>query len=128
MSANVEFDIRVRNFGANKASVLAALAKVLQKELPDEFAAPTTTPDEIRVMSDFPVVIGKSYDFLPDLRERLAELESDGITVELRVRIDSKRADEWEVVARRAADEAAATKPAKKGPKKPTPSTSRKKT
>jgi hypothetical protein len=96
MSVNVDFDIRVRGFGANKKSAVKAVADFLADDGLDNDLEKTDGKEEVRFASDLPVIISKSYVYLPELEKRLGALaKAGGFVIELRTRVDSDDDQLW---------------------------------
>jgi hypothetical protein len=93
MSVNVDFDIRVTGFGANKDAVVTQVAELLAGEGLLDQLAKKDRKDEVAFASRIPIIIAKSYVYLPELAKALGTLAKGGVAIELRTRLEGGR---WE--------------------------------
>lgn len=107
MSVNVDFRINVRGFGTDKRAVVKRVSKLLdEEELLDDLET-TDANHEVVFESRFPVVVSKSYEYLPNLEKRLAALAKAGVAIEFKTRVDGSK---WQIAS---LGKAAAAKPAR---------------
>lgn len=93
MSVNVDFDIRVSGFGGKKAAVKPVEDLLAGEGLLDDLEK-TAGKDEVRFVSDIPLIISQSYKYLPELAKQLGKLAKGDLVIELRTRVEG---DKWSI-------------------------------
>lgn len=96
MSVNVDFRIAISGFGKNKQAVVKQVGEILDEEDLLEDLEKTDGKLEVVYESGFPLVISRSYEFLPKLKNRLAKLAKAGVAIELKTRVDTSQ---WEAAS-----------------------------
>jgi len=96
MSVNVDFKISVSGFGANKQAVVQQVSDLLAGEgLLDQL----DTKDgkhEVVFQSGDPIIISKSYEYLPQLQKQLGGLAKGGVAIDFKTRTEGGG---WEVAS-----------------------------
>lgn len=93
MSVNVDFDIRVS--GTDFKVKAGDVEELLEGEGLLGEMTKKVGKEDVRFTSGFPIIISKSYVYLPELTKRLKALATGGLVIEMRTRTDSKKASDW---------------------------------
>ena len=96
MSVNVDFKISVSGFGANKQAVVQQVSDLLTGEgLLDQLET-KDGKHEVVYESEYPIIISKSYEYLPKLQKQLGGLAKGGVAIEFKTRTEGGG---WEVAS-----------------------------